>query len=267
MPDGARLIVNNEVGGTRVEVDPTATMATVVIHRTAVADTQEEADDLLTKIVVTVTAPTPEDNTLRIDAPMPDEATGTQGQFHFDTSNGEFQITGLTSEVSVAHVNLRITLPPGHQVEVTHQLGTIRAIGLDADSSLHTTTGAIRSQLGTAAITAETVTGAILIESHEGSLDLTTETGAVNIELTGLGIDDNVFAHLTVGAINLNLPERLDAELTATTELGEVDFDDDDFDDVSNVSETNDSVRATLNGGGPEIDVRTGLGDIEIDGF
>jgi len=267
MPDGARLVVNNEIGGTRVEVDPTATMATVVIHRTAVADTQEEADELLTKIVVTVTAPTAGDNTLRIDAPTPDEATGTQGQFQFNTANGEFQITGLTSSVSVAHVNLRITLPPGHEVEVTHKVGTIRAIGLDAESTLMTTTGAIRSQLGKAAIIAETTTGAISIESHDGSLNLRTQTGAVSIELTGLGADEEVFARLTVGSISLDLPEQIDADLTAITELGEVDFDNDDFAQVSNLTETNDSVEATLNDGGPTIDVRTGLGDIDIDGF
>src|SRR5262245_14657744 len=74
LPDAAAVVITNDVGSTRVEVDPAATQATIEITRVALADSQAAADDLLTKIVVTVTPPSEADNTLRISAPRPAEA-------------------------------------------------------------------------------------------------------------------------------------------------------------------------------------------------
>ena len=265
IPGGARLVVNNEIGSTRVTVDPDATQLTVEITRIALAEDQAVADDLLTKIIVTITEAADQ---IRIDAPKPAEATGLDTDFSFTLVDDELNITGIVNSRRVAVVNLRITIPPGHQVEVTNYNGAIRAVDLDAASVLTSHNGRIHTIDATAALSLETHNGSIEVEGQRGSLDAETHNGGLEIEVRTLAAGQHVIAQTHNGRVELDLPRDIDAELSAQTDDGPIEFENSDWDSVSNVSWTSwHGLTATLNGGGPPIDVSTNDGPVEIDSY
>lgn len=267
MPAGARLVVANENGSTRVSVasDPAATDATIEITRIALADDQAAADALLAAIVVTVTAPTAEDNTLRISAPRPDAATGATGDLQFNLEEDELNVTGVLGSREVAIVRLRITIPAGHEVEVTNENGAIRTVDLDTAGTLAGENTSIRSSDATANLTITTENGAIDVEGHRASLDAQTHNGHVSIEVRALAADQHVTGQTDNGMIELHLPPDLDAALSAETENGFVAFDRDDFDAAGVTVQSTRRVEATLNDGGASVEVQTQNGMIEVD--
>lgn len=269
LPAGARVVIDNDVGSVRVAVDPVATVALIEIRRLAAAETKEAAEALLEKIVVTVTEPTDEDNTLRISAPKPAEASGASGQFEveYNDASESVQIIQITANIAVASVELRITLPPGHEVEVDQGIGHVRAIALDATASLMTDRGSIRSRLGKAALTVRANRGDISVESHAASLDARSQRGEIALSLGQPPADGQVIVRAQDGAIEARLPENIDAQLTALTEDGSVIFRARDFDNVSNLAQGDDSLEATLNDGGTVIDLRTEDGSVRIRSF
>lgn len=266
LPAGARVVVNNDNGSTRVEVDPNATRATIEIERIAYGGTQDEVDALLADIVVTITEPTGADNTLRIDAPKPAAATGVESDFEFSLVDDELNVTGILRARFVATVRLRITLPQGHGVDVTQVNGAIRAENLDTAGTLDTERGSIRVLDATGDVTARTENGSVVVRDHRASLDVETDRGSVSLEVQSLAAGQQIVVRTDRGAIECRLPHDIDAELQADADRGIVDFDLTDFDSVSNAIATFDSVEATLNGGGPTITLDTNHGVIDIDG-
>jgi hypothetical protein len=266
MPAGAKLVVNNDNGSTRVTVDPSAAEASITIKRVALGSDQAEADALLAEIVVTVTAPTAENNVLQIDAPKPAGATGGTSDLDFTLVDDELSITGILGAKRVAIVELRIVIPPGHEVEVNNTNGAVRAVDLDAAGRLTSTNGSIRAIDAAAALTIATTNGGINVEGHRGSLDASTDNGSIDIEVRTLAADQHVDGHADNGRINLDLPSDIGAALTAETDNGFVSFREHDFDAATVAVRTFRHVVATLNAGGPTIDVRTDNGEIRIDG-
>lgn len=266
LPDGARVVVNNENGSTHISVDPAAVDARIEITRTAFGRGQAAADELLSKIVVTVTPPDGTDNVLKIDAPSPAEATSNESEFQATLIDDELNITGVLGGEQVATVGLRITLPPGHGVEVTQRIGAVRASDLDTESTLRTNNGRVRVMDAAAKVTIRTDNGSVDVEDHNGSLDIQTDNGSVEIEIRGLASDQSVRAVTDNGRIDLSLPREIDADLTAMTDDGFIRFDLTDFDHVANATATSRSLVATLNGGGPLITLETDNGLIDIEG-
>lgn len=266
IPAGAGLVVNNDNGSTRVSVDPNATEATIEITRIALAENRGEAENLLDRIEVTIEPPDAGNPNLRVTARKPASATGNSGEFSFDVMDDQIVVTGILSARTVAIVQLRITLPAGHAVQVTSENGAIRGVGLDTASSLTTQNGRIRVSDSRTALTLDTDNGGLDVEDHIGSVDATTRNGGVEIELLDLAGGDHVTAVTSNGAIRLRVPSGLDAELRAMTDNGIVLFRAQDFDSLANVAADVRDVRATLNAGGPMIDLSTRNGAIDIDG-
>ena len=73
-------------------------------------------------------------------------------------------------------------------------------------------------------------------------------------------------ATATNGQITLTLPGGIDADLTAAAQDGTISFSKSDFDTVPDVTQTLKSVTATLNSGGPTIDLQAQNGAITITG-
>ncbi len=266
MPDGAKLVVNNENGSTRVTVDPDATQATIEITRVALGDDEQQAADLLNDIVVTVTEPTADNNVLRVDAPKPDSATGTTGDLDFDLVDDELSITGIVNSRRVAIVTLRITIPAGHAVDVTNHNGAIRAVDLDTPSTLTSHNGSIRTIDATTDVTIDTNNGSVHAEGHRGSLDAETHNGSLHVEIRTLGAGQRVDLLTHNGRVNLDLPADIDADLSAETDNGTVEFDESDFDNYLITIRELRRIAVTLNNGGPVIDVETHNGRVDIDG-
>ncbi|MFQ5500845.1 MAG: DUF4097 domain-containing protein [Phycisphaerae bacterium] len=266
IPPGAALVVNNDNGSTRVSVDPNATEATIEITRIALAENRGEAENLLNRIEVTVEPPDAGIPNLRVTARKPISATGNSSEFNFDVMDDQIVVTGILSARTVALVQLRITLPAGHAVQVTSENGAIRTLGLDTASSLTTKNGRIRVTDSMAALTLDTDNGSLDIEDHTGSLNATTRNGSVEIDLLDLAAGDHVTAETSNGRIRLRVPSGIDAELRAMTDNGIVLFRAQDFDSLANVTADVRDVTTTLNAGGPIIDLSTRNGTISIDG-
>lgn len=272
LPAGAivRLILG--VGSANISVNPSATLATVTINSIALAANQADANSLLTTMQVTITEPTPADNTLVIDAKRPAGATNETDQFHW-TSNGRLMtVTEVKGSSKVAQYDVWIELPPNHGMEVTQQVGPIFAEDLDAASVLHVRKGTVYSggaRASLTAVTESTATGAggIMIQSHIGSLDLQTDAGSLDIGLAGLGAPDHVTVVTVGGSIALHLPKSLNAQLHAQTSTGGISFQPAEFNSTSGVTQTLKLVEATLNNGGPNINVQTNRGSMAINGF
>jgi len=268
LPDGANIVVTNDNGSTRVTVDPAVTQATVEVRRTALVREQADADALLPKIVVTVTEPTMDANTLTISAPRPPEATDDSENFEVVVDDDEISVTTITEEAMVSVVNLRITVPPGHAVDVTHGNGSVRAVTLDTPSVLRIETGSIRSIGAGTHLTTRTGTGSVFIEGHDGGLDTMIGTGPLNADFADLDASEEVLVRIEVGSIELRLPDDVDADLSALTEVGDIYFSKFDFDDTNNLSQSHNGpgefLTVTLNDGGASIDLRTETGGIDI---
>jgi hypothetical protein len=301
MPAGAGLIIENGSGSTRVTVDPAATQATIQITRVALAETLDDANDLLDDIVVTVDEPDGADNNLRILAPKPAGVTDSTGEFQFEFEDDELIVTGILSARRVALVRLKITIPPVHAVQVSQGNGPVRGDGLDADSALSANNGDVRVFNARATMTLRTengriedrshtgnvdamanngpielvgmrgsallrtVNGRVQIDDHRGSIDVATQNGGLEIELDALAVGESVLGRSSNGRIDLNLPRDIAAQLRAAVGNGAVSFDASDFDAV-NGSITSKLVTVALNGGGPSIDVETGNGLVDVDG-
>ncbi len=267
LPEGALVKVTNDVGSLRVTVDQSATEATVEITKTALADSEADADALLADMTVDITEPTEQDNTLTIVAEKPASATSDDSQFQFTVDGDQINIQSIVGSVVVAQYRLRITLPPGHGVEALQKVGPIKAVALDTASTLQTEAGAIEAVATQADLTATTEAGSIEAEAHQGSLDASTQAGAVDVEVASLAADDLVKVRVESGSIQVRLPSSIAASLRALTELGRVFFAEDDFDAASDVTDTRVFVEATLNGGGASVDVQTEVGSIDVDAY
>lgn len=267
MPAGARLVVRNAVGSTRVSVDPAATQARVEVERAALADTQEEADALLALIMVNITAPTVDANELVIDAPKPAEATDDDSSFSVNTDDNGTTVVSINASVKVAEVQLRIILPPGHACDLTQTAGSIRVVALDTDSTLTTRSGSIRSIGSACLLVITSQTGSVKIEAHSGGVDVEGRTGSVEIESIDIISTESIIVRLETGSIELALPSNVDADVTAIAESGSIDFRRRDFDDTNGLTETRSTLTVQLNDGGALIDLRTESGHIDFDSF
>jgi len=265
--EGTTVQISNDIGSTRVTVDPNATQASIEIIRTALASTQADADALLAKMTVTITEPTQENNVLTINAVRPPEATDDESQFQSTISEDEINIVAIVGDAQVVNYRLRITLPSGYSVDVTQDVGQIRAVGLDAASTLTALTGSVRSIAGEADLTVSTQAGNVNIESHEGSLDVDVDAGSADIEIVSLNTDDVVEVDVDTGGIDMVLPMDINAGLRALVDLGRVSFSAGDFSSTSGVTDTRTFVEATLGSGGATIDLFTDVGNIDIDSF
>lgn len=267
LPEGALVKVTNDVGSLRVTVDQSATQATLEVTKVALADSEADADALLAEMVVAVTEPTEQDNTLTIVAEQPDSATDDSSNFEFSVDGDQITIQSIVGSVVVAQYRLRLTLPPGHGLQAVQKVGPIKTIALDTASTLETQAGSIDAVATQAALTATSQAGNIEVEAHQGSLDAGTEAGSVDIEMASLAAADLVKVRVEAGGIDLRLPSTLGASLRALTEAGNISFAPDDFAATSDVTDTRVFVEATLNGGGGSIDVRTEVGSIDIDAY
>lgn len=265
LPAGAAVVVSNEFGTTTVNVDESAEVATVQIVRVAYAASEEDAQDLLGQMQVTITEPTGSDNRLVITAQAAPGATSSSGSFNMSVSSDDVVITSILFNARIAKYRLTITLPPGHGVQATQNAGLLRATGLDTASSLTGSAASIRASDSTAGLTIETDAGSIDVTSHTGSLTASTSAGSATIDISALQSDDEVNVQVEAGSISARLPSAVAADLEATTDAGSVSFEETDWNVAVVTTNTFRRVVATLNGGGAVVTLATEVGSIDID--
>lgn len=256
--------VSNDIGATRVTVDPSATQIKVEVLRTAWAATPEDAQALLGEMQVTVGNA---GGIVTIDALMPAIATSDQADFQIEfTDDDSVNITALLGDVQVSTYRLRVTLPPGHAVKVDQGIGTVRTIGLDSFGEITVFAGDVIASACQADLRIDSRFGDVEIRNHRGSLDVAVASGFTELEVDLLQLTDGVRVESGSGDIRATFEADVEADLFAEADDGRVDFRVLEFDEVDYDLLRWRKIEAELNDGGAEIRLTTRDGNIEIHG-
>ncbi|MEW6197845.1 MAG: DUF4097 family beta strand repeat-containing protein [Planctomycetota bacterium] len=176
--------------------------------------------------------------------------------------------------------NLRITLPEPCAAAVNTSNGSIRVENLKGDVVLDTSNGAIRARKVDGNLRADTSNGSVEVENVTGSLRAKSSNG----ELIARGISGPcelitsngrieyaaapaaagaVEAHTSNGDVQITLPRSTAAALDCRTRNGRVHVDAAEA-ALGQVETERGAFRATLNGGGVPVRVRTSNGSIDV---
>ena len=188
-----------------------------------------------------------------------------------------------------------ITLPPDTVLAVNTGSGEISVEGVRAAAKLHTGSGGIRAkdlgpqsrlETGSGSIQAESVAGPMTASTGSGSIradltgsgDVDVHTGSGSIDVRGVNgglhgrtgsgnihVDGNVKGpwqlHTGSGGIRLVLGSSGGFELNVHTGSGSIHS---DLPITVQGTFNRRELRGTVRGGGPEVEVSTGSGDVEI---
>ena len=128
------------------------------------------------------------------------------------------------------------------------------------DASVDTVNGSITISDVAGEIELDTTNGKISVVRSSGSVDASTTNGGISVELVSVSPGKSMRFETTNGRITLAVPSSLAAEINAATTNGSVRSDL----PLTTTRFSRTSVKGTLNGGGPEIRLRTTNGGIDI---
>lgn len=153
---------------------------------------------------------------------------------------------GFLSWLFADHVN----------ASVEYELMVPRAMNLDLDN----TNGTIEVSDIRGSHRIDTTNGRIELERCAGDLEAETTNGGIRAELTEVTPGKSVRLETTNGRISLAAPPTLAANLDAATTNGSINTDL----PVATTRAARHSLRGAINGGGPELRLRTTNGSIDI---
>jgi DUF4097 and DUF4098 domain-containing protein YvlB len=166
----------------------------------------------------------------RVSGPVYGRTSG--GSIHLDGSKADVDIKTSGGSISIGEVN-----------------GVVDA---------HTSGGSINIKKATGQIKAYTSGGGIVVEEVQASIDAKTSGGSVRVYLSRQPEND-CRLKTSGGSINLSMGSDIGIDIDAKTSSGKVKS---DFSISGEVNKR--SVRGKINGGGPELYLRTSGGDIVI---
>jgi len=140
--------------------------------------------------------------------------------------------------------------------QVKYEISVPRSMNISAD----TVNGAIRLSDVTGEIDLDTTNGKIEVVNCSGTVDASTTNGGIAVELLSVMAGKDMSFETTNGRITLSVPTGLAADINASTTNGSVRSDL----PLSTTRMSRTSIKGTLNGGGPEVRLRTTNGGIEI---
>ena len=177
------------------------------------------------------------------------EVNGTAGIVRARTSNGSISVDGLQGGVEATTSNGRISIGrvDGYAVLKTSN-GAIRVDELHGHLEAATSNGSIKARI---ASEGEETARPIKVSSSNGSVTLTFDEQPVS----------EVIAHTSNASITLRLPEDTAATLKATTSNSSVNT---EFQVTVEGKTKKSSLRGTINGGGPLLDLSSSNGSIRI---
>ncbi|MGZ8868435.1 MAG: DUF4097 family beta strand repeat-containing protein [Thermoanaerobaculia bacterium] len=140
--------------------------------------------------------------------------------------------------------------------QVKYEINVPRSMNISAD----TVNGAIRLSDVSGEIELDTTNGKIEVANCSGIVDASTTNGGIAVELLSVVAGKDMSFETTNGRITLSVPTGLAADINASTTNGSVRSDL----PLSTTRMSRTSIKGTLNGGGPEIRLRTTNGGIEI---
>jgi DUF4097 and DUF4098 domain-containing protein YvlB len=157
------------------------------------------------------------------------------------TSNGVFDwIAGTNVNISVTY---EVTVPR------------------NMDLKLETTNGAIEASDVRGSHKIETTNGHITLSHCSGDVDAETTNGSIEAELTTVNAARGMRFETTNGHITARLPRTFAARIDAANSNGSIES---DLPVTVNGSHGKHELHGTMNGGGPELRLRTTNGSIHI---
>jgi DUF4097 and DUF4098 domain-containing protein YvlB len=207
----------------------------------------------------------------RIDVPYRTEVTskvdhGTQtlsgilGPIKAESGTGDIEVSYLSKSLQalVESGNLDLEVIGGH-VEAKTGRGNISGTRLAQGVVAESRDGDIRlAVVGPSTATITSGVGRIEVTGARSSFEGSTQGGDLNVKAE---LHGDWRLHSTSGAIRIELPPALKADLSASTDSGSFEM---DRDDVTKPQPEGRNVMQKLNGGGPRIDIHTGSGKILI---
>ena len=182
--------------------------------------------------------------------------------------SGDISTSGGSVEVADLDGNLRVSTSGGG-VKMGHISGTvkgrtsggsIRLAGSGGDVDLRTSGGAIKMGSAKGTVTAKTSGGSIDIGGVEGAIQARTSGGSITARILGQPTSSSVL-ETSGGGITLYLADDLKLDIDARASGGGVRS---DLPVTVTHYNSRRTLRGTINGGGPELYLRTSGGSIRL---
>jgi hypothetical protein len=292
---GGKLIVDVEFGS--INVSPGDGDKVVVdAYRKISSSSKAKEEEYLKAVPVTVKT---EGNNVIVRAVRKNQSLGggfwhlfenrsTEGRYtirvpanfsvDLDTSGGDISTTGLTGFVKVDTSGGDLTFDKIHgDIHADTSGGHIKVSSCDGTTDLDTSGGHIEVTDSRGKLDADTSGGKITVmnfagdakvESSGGKLRLANVGGKLRAETSGGAIEailpslvaGDVSLETSAGAITVMTPPNAGLTIDAETGAGRVRSDL----PMANVHSDDDSLKATINGGGKKLVLRSGAGSIQI---
>jgi DUF4097 and DUF4098 domain-containing protein YvlB len=182
-----------------------------------------------------------------------------EGQAKVQTTGGSLDLGRISDEIQARTSGGNIKIQGGRKNVAAQTTGGSVMIGkVEGDLKVKSSGGNITVDTIKGEIEANTTGGSIKIGSAGGPVKATSSGGNVSAELAD-GAPGQCTLKTTGGSVKLMVPEKIAADLNASTVGGRVNS---DFDGEFNKQRT--KLVAKLNGGGPEMRLSTAGGNVEI---
>jgi DUF4097 and DUF4098 domain-containing protein YvlB len=157
------------------------------------------------------------------------------------SSNGIFEwIAGTSVNLSVIY---EVTVPRTMDLQIENTNGAIEASDVRGSHKI------------------ETTNGRIILARCAGDVDAETTNGTIQADLTAVNTGRGIRLETTNGGIHARLPRTFAARIDAANTNGSIDT---DLPVTMTGSHSKHELRGTINGGGPELRLRTTNGSIHI---
>jgi hypothetical protein len=201
------------------------------------------------------------DHRLNITIRMPRDA-----DLQLTTTNGDVNVSSLNGQVAIHTQNGKIDAQ--HllgSVDIGSSNGAITLDTLQGTMTVHTTNGPITASRLDGKCEVSTTNGLVRVEGRFESLDITSTNGGVFTRAEpGSRMASDWRIETTNGGVYMSVPKDLAANLDVNTNNGSIKL---DLPVTVQGDAGGNSVRGTLNGGGPEMSLRTTNASIHVSGI
>jgi len=181
------------------------------------------------------------------------------GAVRTETAGGNLDFGSINGTVWGRTAGGNITLDGSSGTAEVHTSGGNITIGdVDGDVDAETSGGSIHIERAGGEVRAETAGGNITVDEVAGTIDARTSGGNVSANITQQPSSDCRLS-TSAGTVTLTLSSGIGLDIDASTSIGGVSS---DFDVDGSVSRN--AIRGSINGGGPEMHLRTSAGRIRI---
>lgn len=244
LSSGGRLEIENTNGGITIEAWDKAEVRLDAVKEVKAPDTAD-AEKLIKQIQI--------------------EVDSRPGALSVRTRLPKREQSGVLAWTKGSNINMNVKytlwVPRELAVNATSTNGGIKLVGTRGETELLTTNGGIDVQRVEGRIDLRTTNGGINVLNSGGSLEAATTNGGITAELDDI-TGDRISLTTTNGGVTLKVPRSLRASIDASTSNGRVNTDL----DLDGAQPGRKSLKAEVNGGGPDLIIRTTNGGVSIVG-